>query len=90
MDLKKLVIEGKQYNDIEIEYIVDRLADDSCMTVYDLNDTGKDVRVFICRVSYEGVVYVKKIDENDKPSGQEYEVHSGYYIAGCEYPELTI
>lgn len=89
IDMKKLVLEGKQYNTVETEYIIDRLNDDSRMTVYDLND-GKDVRVFICRVSWDGIVYVKKINEDDKPSGIEYEVKTGYYISGCEYAELVI
>lgn len=90
MDIKKLVLEGKQYNNVETQYIIDRLSDGSRMTVYDLNDSGKDVRVFICRVSEDGVVFVKKIGEDNKPSGIEYEVKSGYYIAGCEYAELVI
>lgn len=90
MDIKKLVLEGRKYNNIETKYIIDRLDEDSRMTVYDLNDSGKDVRVFICRVSSDGVVYVKRIGEDDRPSGIEYEVKSGYYIAGCEYAELVI
>lgn len=89
MDIKKLVVEGKKYNKVETDYIVDRLSEDSRMTVYDKND-AKDVRVFICRVSGDGVVYAKKIDGDNKPSGIEYEVESGYYISGCEYAELVI
>ena len=90
MDITKLILEGRKYNKVETDYILDRIDADSRMTVYDLNDSGKDVRVFICRVSGDGVVYVKRIGEDDRPSGIEYEVKSGYYIAGCEYAELVI
>lgn len=90
MDIKRLVSEGKKYNKVETDYILDRLSEDSRMTVYDQNDSGKDIRVFICRVSCDGVVFVKRIDKNDKPSGIEYEVESGYYPYGCEYAELVI
>lgn len=90
MDITKLILEGCKYNKIETDYILDRIDADSRMTVYDLDDSGKDVRVFIYRVSGDGVVFVKKIGEDNKPSGIEYEVKSGYYIAGCEYAELVI
>lgn len=33
MDKVKLIKDGNQYNPIETEYILDRLADDSRMTV---------------------------------------------------------
>ena len=90
MDITKLILEGRKYNKVETDYILYRIDADSRMTVYDLNDSGKDVRVFICRVTDNGIVYVKKIDSDNRPSGIEYEVKSGYYIAGCEYAELVI
>ena len=91
MDVKKLVIEGKQYNDIEIEYIVDRLSVDSRMTVYDMNgERVEECRVFICHIGCDGRIYVKKLDEEGRPTGPECEVKSGYYISGCEYAQLEI
>lgn len=93
MDMATLIKDGKQYNEIEIDYILACLADDSRMTVYDTEEK-RDVRVFICRVdssiTHQGTVYVKKLDSEGKPAGEERMVETGYYISGCEYAELMI
>ena len=92
----KLIKDGRQYNEIETEYIIDRLEADSRMTVYDISDGEHTVerRVFICRIDTNparlGTVYVKLLDAEGKPVGEERELHSGYYISGCEYAQLTI
>ncbi len=93
MDMATLIKEGKQYNSIETDYILDRLSDDSRMTVYDTEEK-RDVRVFIARVDSSierlGTVFVRKLDAEGKPAGVERMVEPGYYLSGCEYAELTI
>ena len=93
MDIKQLIKDGKRYNEIEMDYILDALNSNSRISVYDMNEQAY-FRVFTCRVdssiTNQGYIYVKKLDADGKPVGQEYKVETGYYISGCEYPELTI
>ena len=91
MDVKKLVKESEYYNEIEKVYIIGCLADNSHIIVYDMNgERVERCSTFISRIGYDGRIYVKKLDGEGKPAGQEYKVKSGYYISGCEYAELEI
>lgn len=91
MDVKQLVKDSEWYNEIEKEYIIGCLADDSRIIVYDMNgERVERCSTFICRIAYDGRIYVKKLDGEGRPTGPEYEVKSGYYIAGFEYAELEI
>ena len=89
MDKKQLVKSSEYYNEIEKDYIVACLADDSI--VYDMNvESLERCTTFISRIADDGRIYVKKLDDEGRPTGPEYEAKSGYYISGCEYAELEI
>ena len=88
--MKNLITLGQKYMAVEEQYILDRLSEDSHMTVLDKDDGYANTRVFISRVDASGNVYVKKLREDGTPSGSEYLVESGYYPYGCEYAELVI
>lgn len=90
MDMKNLIIYGQRYMAVEEQYILDRLNEDSCITVYDSQNDYIDTRVVITRVDSDGYVYVRILDGEGRGIGEERQVKSGYYIAGCEYAELVI
>ena len=90
MDMKNLIIYGQRYMAVEEQYILDRLNEDSCITVYDSQNGYIDTRVVITRVDSDGYVYVRILDGEGRGIGEERQVKSGYYIAGCEYAELVI
>lgn len=90
MDMKNLIIYGQRYMAVEEQYILDRLNEDSRMTVYDSQNGYIDTRVIITRVDSNGYVYVRILDGEGRGIGEERQVKSGYYIAGCEYAELVI
>lgn len=90
MSIKQKVISGNKYNDIETNYIIDRLSEDSRMTVHDSRNDYVDTRVVICRADDSGYVYVRILDGEGRAIGDEHKVETGYYISGCEYAQLTI
>lgn len=90
MDMKNLIIYGQRYMAVEEQYILDRLNEDSCITVYDSQNGYIDTRVIITRADSEGYVYARILDEEGRGIGEERQVRSGYYISGCEYAELVI
>ena len=90
MDMKNLIIYGQRYMAVEEQYILDRLNEDSCITVYDSQNGYIDTRVVITRVDSDGYVYVRILDGEGRGIGEERQVKSGYYISGCEYAELVI
>lgn len=91
MDKKQLVKSSEYYNEIEKDYIAACLADDSQIIVYDMNgERVERCTTFISRIADDGRIYVKKLDDEGRPTGPEYEAKSGYYISGCEYAELEI
>lgn len=90
MDMKNLIIYGQRYMAVEEQYILDRLNEDSRMTVYDSQNGYVDTRVVITRADSEGYVYARILDGEGRGIGEERQVKSGYYIAGCEYAELVI
>lgn len=90
MDMKNLIIYGQRYMAVEEQYILDRLNEDSRMTVYDSQNGYIDTRVVITRADSEGYVYVRILDGEGQGIGEERQVKSGYYISGCEYAELVI
>lgn len=90
MSIKQKVINGNKYNDIETNYIIDRLEDDSRMTVYDSKNNYMDTRVVITRVANDGYVYARVLDGEGRGIGDERQVECGYYISGCEYAELVL
>ena len=90
MDMRDLIIYGQRYMAVEETYILDRLAEDSRMTVYDSQNNYVDTRVIITRADADGYIYVRILDGEGRGIGEERQVKSGYYIAGCEYAELVI
>ena len=90
MDMRNLIIYGQRYMAVEETYILDRLAEDSRMTVYDSQNNYVDTRVIITRADADGYIYVRILDGEGRGIGEERQVKSGYYIAGCEYAELVI
>ena len=90
MDMKNLIIYGQRYMAVEEQYILDRLNEDSHMTVYDSQNGYIDTRVVITRADSEGYVYARILDGEGRGIGEERQVNSGYYISGCEYAELVI
>lgn len=90
MDMKNLIIYGQRYMAVEEQYILDRLNEDSCITVYDSQNGYIDTRVIITRADSEGYVYARILDGEGRGIGEERQVRSGYYISGCEYAELVI
>lgn len=90
MDMKNLIIYGQRYMAVEEQYILDRLNEDSRMTVYDSQNNYTDTRVVITRADNEGYVYARILDGEGRGIGEERQVKSGYYISGCEYAELVI
>ena len=90
MDMKNLIIYGQRYMAVEEQYILDRLNEDSCITVYDRQNGYIDTRVIITRADSEGYVYARILDGEGRGIGEERQVRSGYYISGCEYAELVI
>lgn len=90
MDMKNLIIYGQKYMAVEEHYILDRLNEDSRMTVYDSQNNYADTRVVITRADNEGYVYARILDGEGRGIGEERQVKSGYYISGCEYAELVI
>ena len=90
MDMKNLIIYGQRYMAVEEQYILDRLNEDSRMTVYDSQNNYADTRVVITRADNEGYVYARILDREGRGIGEERQVKSGYYISGCEYAELVI
>ena len=90
MDMKNLIIYGQRYMAVEEQYILDRLNEDSRMTVYDSQNGYIDTRVVITRVDSDGYVYARILDGEGRGIGEERQVRSGYYISGCEYAELVI
>lgn len=90
MDMKNLIIYGQRYMAVEEQYILDRLNEDSRMTVYDSQNGYIDTRVIITRADSEGYVYARILDGEGRGIGEERQVKSGYYISGCEYAELVI
>ena len=90
MDMKNLIIYCQRYMAVEEQYILDRLNEDSRMTVYDSQNGYIDTRVIITRADSEGYVYARILDGEGRGIGEERQVKSGYYISGCEYAELVI
>lgn len=90
MNKEQLIINGRQYNEIETRYILDRLENDSRMTVYDTKNNYVDTRVVITRVADDGYVYARVLDGEGRGIGDERQVECGYYISGCEYAELVL
>lgn len=90
MNTRNSIIFGQKYMAVEEVYILDRLAEDSHMTVYDSENDHIDTRVVITRVDSDGYVYVRILDGEGRGIGEERQVKSGYYISGCEYAQLVI
>ena len=91
MDKKQLIKDSEWYNEIEKEYIIGCLADDSQIVVYDCaGERTERCMAFISRIGCDGRVYCKRLDADGHPTEQEREIKSGYYIAGCEYAQLVI
>lgn len=90
MNMRNTIIFGQKYMAVEEMYILDRLNDDSRMTVYDSQNNYVDTRVVITRVDTEGYVYARILDGEGRGIGEERQVKSGYYISGCEYAQLAI
>ena len=90
MNIRNQIIFGQKYMAVEEVYILDRLNEDSRMTVHDSQNGYIDTRVVITRVDAEGFVYARVLDGEGRGIGGERRVKSGYYIAGCEYAQLTI
>lgn len=88
--MRNRIIFGQKYMAVEEMYILDRLNEDSKITVYDSDNGYIDTRVVITRADADGRVYARKLDSEGRGYGQEYEIKSGYYISGCEYAELVI
>lgn len=90
MNIRNTIIFGQRYMAVEEVYILDRLAEDSRMTVHDSQNDNIDTRVVITRVDSDGYVYVRILDGEGRGIGEERQVKSGYYISGCEYAQLVI
>lgn len=90
MNMRNLIIFGQKYMAVEEVYILDRLAEDSRMTVRDSLNNYVDTRIVITHVDAEGYVYGRILDGEGRGIGEERQVKSGYYIAGCEYAQLVI
>lgn len=90
MNTRNSIIFGQKYMAVEEVYILDRLAEDSRMTVHDSQNGHTDTRVVITRVDSDGYVYVRILDGEGRGIGGERQVKSGYYISGCEYAQLVI
>lgn len=90
MNMRNQIIFGQKYMAVEEVYILDRLSEDSRMTVHDSQNGHIDTRVVITRVDVEGYVYVRILDGEGRGIGDERQVKSGYYISGCEYAQLVI
>lgn len=90
MNIRNTIIFGQRYMAVEEVYILDRLAEDSRMTVHDSQNGNIDTRVVITRVDSDGYVYVRILDGEGRGIGDERQVKSGYYISGCEYAQLVI
>ena len=59
MNMRNTIIFGQRYMAVEEVYILDRLSEDSRMTVHDSQNGHIDTRVVITSVDVEGYVYVK-------------------------------
>ena len=90
MNIRNQIIFGQKYMAVEEVYILDRLNEDSRMTVHDSQNGHIDTRVVITRVDAEGFVYARVLDGEGRGIGEERQVKSGYYISGCEYAQLVI
>lgn len=88
--MRNRIIFGQKYMAVEETYILDRLTEDSHMTVYDSQNNYVDTRVVITSADADGYVYVRILDGEGRGIGEERQVKSGYYISGCEYAELVI
>lgn len=90
MNMLNQIIFGQRYMAVEEVYILDRLAEDSRMTVHDSQNGYTDTRVVITRADTDGYVYARVLDGEGRGIGEERQVKSGYYISGCEYAQLVI
>lgn len=90
MNMRNQIIFGQKYMAVEEMYILDRLNEDSRMTVHDSENNYVDTRVVITRADSDGYVYARILDGGGRGVGEERQVKSGYYISGCEYAQLVI
>lgn len=60
--MRNQIIFGQKYMAVEEVYILDRLADDSRMTVHDSQNGYTDTRVVITRADADGYVYARVLD----------------------------
>lgn len=88
--MRNSIIFGQKYMAVEEMYILDRLAEDSRITVYDSENNYVETRVVITRADSDGYVYAGLLDGEGRGIGDERRLKSGYYISGCEYAQLTI